>query len=228
MIPERFRGAWQRVSIASDGGLPYEPAMVVWVQAGAAFADLRVPRPTEHDADTAEMVPMSFAGVTRWEDPCLRWEHHLDLAVASASADDAGDAADVGEVSWDGGDLVESGSSVRDGRLVRYVEVWRRLAGSDGRTLALELLDGLGCLVQTGDHAVTVVDDRPTGGVYRAAYRIRRSGEWQVSLSLGDDAAAIAAPPADVQPLTTGGSLPLAGRRWRVVEAVPAPLALTR
>ena len=44
MIPERFRGAWRRVSIAVDGGDPVEPSRVVWVQTASAYADIRVPR----------------------------------------------------------------------------------------------------------------------------------------------------------------------------------------
>ena len=42
-IPERFRGAWQRVSLSLDGGAPGEPAMVVWVQSDEVFADVRLP-----------------------------------------------------------------------------------------------------------------------------------------------------------------------------------------
>ena len=116
-VPDRFQGAWRRVSIAVDRGPPTEPASVVWVQASSAYADLRLP-------DDPGATTMSFAGTTRWDDPFLRWEHALDLEATSGE--------DVGEVSWDGTDLVESGSFVSDGRPVGYVEVWRLQPGSGG------------------------------------------------------------------------------------------------
>ena len=171
MIPDAFQGAWQRVSIAVDDGPPEEPATVVWVQTEEAYADLRIP--TGGD----DRQPMSFAGTTSWDEPHLTWHHEIDLA------DEPGDG-DVGEVAWDGDDLVETGTFTDDdGSLHTYVEVWRRLPGSDGPRHT-ELLGPTGLRVRAGDHALTVVDERPQGGEYRACYRRLDAGAWVAVLEL--------------------------------------------
>lgn len=180
MIPERFHGAWRRVSIAVDGGVPVEPSSVVWVQTSSAYADIRVPRLGFGDLQPAA----SFAGTTRWIEPHLHWRHDLDLDPAR-SPDDPGD---VGHVSWDGDDLVESGTFGDDGLEVPYIEVWRRMTGSDGATQQWVSPDGTHRFVRTGDHAITVADERPAGGAFRACYRTRTDGDWTVELVLGEDA----------------------------------------
>jgi hypothetical protein len=227
MIPERFRGAWRRVSLSLDGSPPAEPAVVVWVQADEAFADLRLPR-NAHDPDHA---PACFAGATEWDPPYLRWSHHLDLdgdpgdpgdprygAGAAGGHDEDGAAtSDVGLVSWDGGDLVERGTFVVDGQPVPYVEVWRRLPRCEAPIVALASDDGWGRLVRAGDHAITVVDERPTGGEYRACYRTRGPSGWRVELAVGPGAADLPVPRPDV--LGVPARLP----GWHVASAPPAP-----
>lgn len=193
MIPERFRGAWRRVSIAVDGGTPVEPSAVVWVQTASAFADIRVPRIGFGDLHPA----VSSAGSARWVDPHLHWRHDLDVDV-SRTSDDGGD---VGEVSWRGPDLVESGTFGDDGLAVPYVEVWRRMAGSDGPVDDWTSPDGRLRSVRVGDHAITVADDRPAGGPYRACYRTLIAGEWAVELALGDDAIDLPLPTEEITAL---------------------------
>ncbi len=190
MIPERFQGAWRRVSIAVDGGTPVEPAEVVWVQGPRAFADIRVPRIGFGDLHPA----VSFAGTTRWDDPHLHWRHDLDLD-ADRAPDDGGD---VGRVSWQGTDLVETGTFGDHDLRVPYVEVWRRMAGSDGSTHDWVSPDGTHRFVRVGDHAITVADDRPAGGTYRACYRTRHAGQWTVELALGDDAIDLPIPTEEI------------------------------
>ena len=158
-MPDRFVGAWVRISIALGEAPASEPAFVVWVQGRSAYADLRVP----HTGDGVEC----FAGHTTWEPPHLRWSHDLDLAGGPAAV------TDVGHVDWVDGDLVESGTFVIDGREVPYVEVWRRLPGSDGRVV--EVTDAGYTQVAVGEHELTVVDDRANDGTFSAQYR--RAGE---------------------------------------------------
>jgi Protein HRI1 len=218
-IPERFRGAWQRVSLSLDGGAPGEPAMVVWVQSDEVFADVRLPRDA-HDPDHA---PACFAGVTTWEPPHLRWQHHLDLdtppgdAPGDAPEDGAGPTSDVGLVSWEGGDLVERGTFVIGGRAVPYVEVWRRLPRSEGPIVALASDDGWGRLVRAGEHAITVVDERPAGGAFRACYRTRGPSGWRLRLAVGPAAADLPAPRPDVL------GIPARMPGWHQVSAPPEP-----
>ena len=174
MIPAAFQGAWQRVSIAVDGGEAHEPATVVWVQTEEAYADLRIPT----DGDDGQ--PMSFAGTTSWDEPHLTWHHEIDLADEPDPTEDG----DVGEVTWDGDDLVERGTFTDgDGLQHTYVEVWRRLPGSDGPRRTARL-GSHGITVQAGDHTLTVVDERPDGGAYRASYRRLDAGTWITVLEL--------------------------------------------
>lgn len=221
MIPDRFRGVWQRVSLSVDGGPWCEPAQVIWVQTGMIFGDIRLPfagRADEHPA-------MSFAGTLRWDDPHLSWNHKLDL-YGDPDSDDGGDTA---EVSWHGGEMVCTGHFPRESSTVPYTEVWRRLSGSSGTSLSLVRADGHGVLAQVGDHAVTIVDDRLRGGSYRACYRSRSDAGWAVSLSIGEGTESLPAPPdqADIS-----DAMVLDRRRWHVLEHVPArrrasPLAAT-
>jgi hypothetical protein len=209
-IPERFRGAWQRVALSLDGASPGEPAVVVWVQADEVFADLRVPR----DVRDSGHAPACFAGVTTWEPPHLCWDHHLDLEAEPGHGPATGD---VGLVSWEGGDLVERGTFVIGGRTVPYVEVWRRLPGCEAPIVALASDDGWGRLVRAGDHAITVVDERPAGGDYRACYRTRGPSGWRVRLALGPAAADLPVPRPDVL------GIPARMPGWHQVSAPPEP-----
>ena len=153
-VPPMFVGAWQRRSIAFAGGEPSEDATVIWVQGHSAFADVRV---------SLDGVPLaSFAGHTTWEPPALRWTHHIDLA------DGVPALADVGVVRWEGDDLIESGSTLVDGVVVPYVEVWRRLPGSDGRVV--EVTDAGYTHVAVGEHELTVVDGRANSAGFSARY----------------------------------------------------------
>lgn len=185
-VPERFRGAWRRVSLAVDGSAPAEHADVVWLQTERTYADLRIPRYGYGDI----VAPMSFAGTTSWAAPFLRWSHDLDLDRGRPPAD-----GDVGRVRWDGDDLVETGQVTEGGRAVPYTEVWRRVAGSDTCLESHRSPDGRCVVVRTGDHALTIADDRAAGGAYRACYRTRHDGRWSVELALGAGATDLPAPP---------------------------------
>ena len=185
-VPERFRGAWKRVSLAVDGDAPGEHADVVWLQTERTYADLRIPRYGYGDI----VAPMSFAGTTTWADPFLRWGHDLDL-----DAERPPGASDVGRVAWDGNDLVETGEFTDGDRAVPYTEVWRRVADSDAGLESHWSPDGTCVVVRTGDHALTIADDRAAGGAYRACYRTRHEGRWAVELALGAGATDLPAPP---------------------------------
>jgi hypothetical protein len=166
-VPECFRGAWARRSIALGDGPATEPASVIWVQGESAYADLRLPfDPTEPTE--------CFAGHTTWTPPLLRWGHDIDLAGGPAAV------TDVGRVEWSGRDLIERGDFVLDGEVVPYVEVWHRLPGSDG-PIVEEVGDGL-IHVVVGEHELLVVDRRHEGFGFAAEYR--RKG--LVELAHGD------------------------------------------
>lgn len=159
MIPPDFTGGWVRNGIALDGAPPVEDALVWWLQAPTRHGDLRLAR---GNGD----VQLCFAGVTTWADPALTWAHHIEL--------DPSDGADVGTVQWDGGDLLETGCFIVDGRAVSYVERWQRLPGSRAPLHAFS--SPTGRIVRAGSYALTIVDERVGGGDFAAC-------AWQ----LGDD-----------------------------------------
>lgn len=227
MVPDRFRGAWQRISLSVEGGPWHEPTRAVWLQASTAFADLRIPLRSaalDHDEDQAAHPTVSFAGAARWDEPFLEWEHRLDVHHEPGAFEDI---VDVGATGWEDGCLVVAGTFDRWGEQVAFAEMWEPLPGSDGATMALVRSDGLGLLVRCGDHAVTVVDDRPHGGWYRACYRTGAALGWPVALALGLGSNALPAPP-DISSngsssdsstgSSTSGTVTLDGGRWHVVE----------
>ena len=176
MIPNRLVGAWERESIAVNGGPPAEHQWVRYLQATRSYADLRLAR----DGGTGTMC---FAGTTSW-DPArslARWDHALDLAPAGP---------DEGVLEWlSGGRVRERGTFAGPDGRVPYEEVWRRLPGGEGETAALRSDDPPARLVQVGAHRLIVVDRRATGGDFAARYETRTGTEWAPRLTLGDPTA---------------------------------------
>jgi hypothetical protein len=141
--------------------------LIIILSGASAFADVRV---------SLDGVPLaSFAGHTTWDPPTLRWSHLIDLA------DGVPALADVGVVSWESGDLIERGSTLVDGVVVPYVEVWRRLPGADG--LVVEENDATRWRVVVGPHELVADDQRAAGGVFSACYR--RDGAVVVQITSG-------------------------------------------
>ena len=200
MIPPEFTGGWLRVSIALDGGAPYEDMVVWWLQSASKHADLRVPLTPVGDG-------ISFAGTTVWQEPSLTWLPDLELVP--------NEFPDTGVVSWDGDDLLEAGSFLEDGVEVRYVERWRRLPDTSGPLLALSSASGR--LVRTGDLALSIVDARESGGEFNAVAWRLTAGAWSVDHCWPAQAAA-PAPPLSAE-LTPGECIALDdGQTWMVDE----------
>jgi hypothetical protein len=115
-----------------------------------------------------------------WDEPSLTWIPDLELVP--------NDFPDTGVVSWDGADLLETGTTVVDGADVTYVERWRRLPDTAGPLLALS--KPAGRLVLTGSLALSIVDDRPAGGAFNAVAWRLTEGEWTVDHCWPADASA--------------------------------------
>ncbi len=160
-IPSEMRGGWIRNGIAIDGGPEAEDTLVWWLQASSMHCDLRVPY-----VGTDGL--MSFAGITTWEEPSLTWHPEVELNPSIFE--------DIGEITWDGPDMMEAGRYEDDGRDVSYVERWQRLPGSDGEHLALRCVGGR--IVCTGPYALTVLDRRPEGGAFAALAWTRIENVW--------------------------------------------------
>lgn len=208
VLPGEFTGGWRRVSITVGDGEPHEDMSVWWLQSATHHADLRVPLVP---GSPAEQDILSFAGTTTWDGAWLTWTPALTLVPS--------DRPDTGLVSWDDGDLLEAGSFEVDGAEVPYLERWRRIPGTDGTLLALSC--PYGRLVQTGSHALTVLDRRAQGGAYEVvAWRLVGS-TWTVDHTYPDGAKA-PAPPL----LVSGPTLHLDdGSLWSVDEYLPATAA---
>lgn len=193
-LPARFLGAWLRTEMLVDGGA-VENAPTMWLEAGAAFVDVRAPGGVASD--------MTFAGTTSWSEPHLTWTHEIDSAESDA---------DVGLITPDGDDFVESGSFTLDDREITFAERWTPQPGATGGpVLAADLTDGAdrGLAVRVGDHASVVVDRRAGGGVIAACYRALVDGAWVERITHGP-ADAVAALPRPLGP----AALP-AGWTWR-------------
>ncbi|MFI5040844.1 MAG: hypothetical protein ACHQNA_03170 [Acidimicrobiales bacterium] len=172
--PDLVQGAWMRQAASIDGGPFFETQRVVWLQAGTCYADLRVPFHPAADR-------RCFTGRSFWDADAYRWTHHLDLESADGEASPAAD--DVGLLRWSDGALVETGMFPTPTGPVAYEEIWVRLPGDTGPWLALDGPDG--CLVRVGDHAITVVDRRASGGTFAACYRILGADGWQIEMAIG-------------------------------------------
>jgi hypothetical protein len=143
VIPPEFVGAWRRVSIAVGDGAPNESEDVIWLQASSGFADLRMPR-------GAGGQPVAFAGYTTWDKPALTWHHELDSGW---------NGTDTGVVTWRGDDLVETGSTMVDGEVTTYEEVWHREPTGAG-PISVFIRDDAGrcsfMRVRVGYHTLTI------------------------------------------------------------------------
>jgi hypothetical protein len=176
-LPPRFLGAWDRRELTVDGA-SIATGRAVWIEAGAAFIDVRGPGGPASDT--------CFAGTTSWCDPYLTWVHELDAAGGWHGT------ADIGRISVVDGDLLEEGALPGDPPRT-YSERWRRLPGSDG-PVAVAVTDR-GIAVRVGDHAATVVDAREVNGPIAARYDRWDGGGWRTELWFGDPRAADGLPP---------------------------------
>jgi hypothetical protein len=180
------QGAWTRASATIAHGEPFETQYVYWLQAGPAYADLRVPFHPGADS-------RCFTGRSGWTDDGYRWTHALDLEPANPE--------DVGELAMEGGRLVERGWWDD----VPYEEVWVRIDDGNGPFRAAEAPDGRACLVQAGDHAIAVADERDAGGAFTACYRVLGPDGWETAAAIGsaEDLPTPAAIPSDWLPVGT-------------------------
>ena len=167
-MPDLVHGAWARRAATVGGSEPFETQHVVWLQAGACYADVRVPF---HPA--AEQ--RCFTGRSGWDADGYRWTHAIDLDPVNGD--------DVGSLCWEHGELVERGMFPTVDGDVEYVEWWVRLDGANGPFLAAEGPNG--CLLRVGDHAISVVDDRGDGGAFAACYLTLAGGRWRPQASIG-------------------------------------------
>jgi len=203
-VPPELRGGWLRRSIAVGGGPAQETATVWWLQASTRFADLRVPLAQDGRAQ-------SFAGATTWEPPALTWEHELDLEGLADS--------DTGRVHFDGELLVEEGEWAGDSGPRGYVEVWEPMPGTTGTSFALTRGAAPGRLVRTGTRALTLVDDRASGGDYTGVGWQLTDAGWTEALRWPPASTAVLPAPPGVCPAAGEETTLSDGSVWTVEES---------
>jgi hypothetical protein len=200
-LEPQFVGAWRRRSIAIDGGAHEEPADVLWLQAGNAFADLRVP--IEADA-----TPDAFAGITTFEAPALTWHHTLDWNGGFADYD-------CGVVEWSCEDLIERGEFERDGSNHEYEEIWQRI---DPGPVGVVLTATHSMMVRVGRHCLAMRDRRRVGGQFDVRHAQMAGIEWNDVHVLGDGAELAHLPVVLPAEWTVGSEVVVDGAHWRVAE----------
>jgi Protein HRI1 len=188
-LPDRFIGAWKRTELIVDGEV-VENGPTLWLEAGTAFVDVRGPGGFASD--------MTFAGTTAWTEPHLRWTHEIE-------SEDGGE--DVGLITPDGDDLIESGEFTTD-RVITFSERWSPQPRGSG-PVAVAATDG-GLAVRVGDHASAVLDRRATSGGIAGRYQRWDGSRWVTEITHGTDTD-LAALPAPLDP--TGP--PPDGWTWR-------------
>jgi len=200
-LAPRFVGAWERRSIAIDGGDHCEPARVVWLQGQNAFADLRVPRDPLGTVD-------AFAGITTYDAPALTWHHSLDWNGTFAEYD-------CGIVEQDGDELIERGEFDRDGSHHTYEEIWHRVDPGDAGVV---LTATHAVVVRVGCVCLAMRDRRRAGASFDVRHSALRDGAWQDVVVLGDGAELPVLPVAVPNDWSAGEAVTLDGVSWRVSE----------
>lgn len=191
-VPARYRGVWQRTLLQTVGASD-DSSWVRWLQLGRWHADLRVPlaarqglppAPAWPYAETLR-VPLSlqqgFAGITEVEtgvggEVCT-WHRVVDYQPP-------GTTPDAGHMSFETPERV-----VEIGVHGVYREVWERLPGSTGRSIALAepaRPDGQPSarLFVAGRYLMRV---RPSAHVWQPAFEISfgrlDAGGWRIERS---------------------------------------------
>jgi hypothetical protein len=156
VLPPACIGVWRRTLLRTPA-LEDTASTVYWLQTSRWHADIRIPadRPpmtgkSALDALTREELralarQQGFCGVTEVEADICRWHRRVDFQPPSGFDD-------VGRMAFESADRCLEYGVEQD-----YVEIWERLPGSTGETLALELPGARPLrLLRAGDYAMCV------------------------------------------------------------------------
>ena len=179
--PGWLQGGWRRQGRQLDGdsgatasGDAAEISDVLWIQAGAYFADVRVARPNAGPLSELDAT-QAFSGSVTCERRVVIWHHDLDTMGRPAGYEDRAEVEPHGcdrLCEWAPG----------------YLELWRREGEPDAGTAVLEKHDRrtgatTARLVLAGDLVACVWAGSEPGG---AALR-HKDGGWEVIALVGPD-----------------------------------------
>lgn len=191
-VPGRYRGVWKRTLLQTADSVD-DSTWVRWLQLGRWHADLRVPcaarvgveaaqgRPSMEQTPVQLQLQQGFAGVTQVDTgvggEICTWHRLVDYQPPGTSPD-------AGHMSFETPERV-----IEIGVHGAYREVWERLEGSGGRSVALaepERADGLAParLFLAGRYLMRV---QPCAPVWRPEFEISfgpvDAGRWTIERS---------------------------------------------
>ena len=191
----------------------------LWLQAGDAFADLRIPQDPSVPAE-------AFAGITTYEAPALTWHHTLDRNNGFTRCD-------RGVVECDGDELIERGGFERGGFKTTgsrdgfehdgferdgphsYEETWQRI---DTGAVGAVLTATHAMVVRVGRHCLAMRDRRRAGGEFDVRHTEVTGIDWNEVTVLGDGAELPRLPVVSPGEWVAGSEIVLDGVHWRVAE----------
>ncbi|MFK7753157.1 MAG: hypothetical protein AB8B51_11475 [Sedimentitalea sp.] len=159
---DHLQGHWQRDWIKAPG-FEDHTTRVHWLQAGALFADLRVPRDRPDIAGhscLADLGPPAlrrlmesegFAGHITVEDSKCTWHRQINWHGEHG-------AADIGLMSFD-----EAGGLIEDGVLAKYQELWQAVPQPALRGAQLRCGAMTGFLIENDAVFLLAIGGPPTG-----------------------------------------------------------------
>jgi hypothetical protein len=124
LVRTSVSGAWERRGRSIGDGPRAEPSLVIWLQVGTFFTDVRLPRAglhRSHPLDSAQ----AFSGTLSLESGQAMWRHDLDTARRLPGQ------LDHATLEADGVEMIERGAG--------YVEYWCPCAPASAREAVIEL-----------------------------------------------------------------------------------------
>ena len=160
--PTSVAGAWERRgrSIAEEPRT--EPSLVIWLQVGPFFADIRLPRPGRYSTHFLDHT-QGFSGTLCLDNGLARWRHDLDTVGRVPGH------LDRATLERHGPQMLERGEG--------YVEYWRQCAPANARQEALELR-----LPRSTTGSVAGLAAHPAGGLPAVQARLLKVGAYAVAV----------------------------------------------
>ena len=239
-VPDEYLGVWRRRLLRTPERDDTTTA-VFWLQTPRWHADIRVSPacPATTGAHGFESLPRStllalaaqqgFAGVTTVEGDICRWHRRVDFQPASGFSD-------VGRIVFETSERMLEHGVEQD-----YFEIWERVSGSTGASLALEKEGEIPVyLTVTGEFAMRVrprrsrlgpasnlcawlgsLDDDEARALVDFEISLAqrsRDGVWRVLYSTFPWLEGHSLADADVLDAAVAGTVELHARHWRVLE----------
>jgi len=153
-----------RVHIKLDSEPSYEDSLVLWLQAGCWFADIRVKLASGE-------IYSGFGGIVWWQKPQLWFQQLINISGARCDQD-------IGHIALTPFGCFEQGTFDRDGQTVYFEEKWQFRQSLFSRVYTRYRRGKLiGLEIQTDKHCILIVKDKVNLFVRRG--RTGGSGKWQ-------------------------------------------------